>query len=610
MVIVPSKPQSAPYPGSPMRIPLRTSILLFLTFSWTTTEATAQAKSWQLPEQGAAVFERKRQEAIREVERAHGQPDHASKPGFTISLNPPVLFAGELDQEQQHIAGPVYDIRDVPMTLAFDLRRSRGLGKQTYAVPSSTSTCAMSITAKYGRVDANGIQPITARITALPVPRDVESLPKFRYTMSGVIKLKRHFDRVAGRVAWFESTMKLDVTFHRSRVARRALWTTEERWQWAGNREENAAFRTRVANAINKGRQELRQELAELADKNFVSQRDDSGYLALMMLTLLKTGEVRTDPLIKMGLDELRRREIHETYDLALALMAMEAAYAPQGERDDLIRGAIPSPRRRTPTVQDLVVMSHWTDRLLGNIDSTVDPAYVRRWHYRPSNHYDNSNTQYALLGLYSAQLCGVEISRGVWHAALRHLLADAQQIGKQRRKVQLESHARATSKQKKKRTSSTAQAVPIAWGYRADEEPTGSMTAAGISGLTICEAGLAERGGKLTAAEREHIRKARLGGFSWFARNLTVRANPTGNTHWTTRRYYYLFGLERACELSMVARLHGRNWYFEGAELIMQHQYRGGSWGELSRTCFALLFLKKAVVGPITPLRQTVSQK
>ena len=135
-------------------------------------------------------------------------------------------------------------------------------------------------------------------------------------------------------------------------------------------------------------------------------------------------------------------------------------------------------------------------------------------------------------------------------------------------------------------------------------------MTAAGISGLTICEAGLLEGGGKLTAAKREQIRKARLGGFSWFAKHLTVRANPTGNTHWANRRYYYLFGLERACELSMVARLHGRNWYFEGAELILQDQYRRGSWGKLTKTCFALLFLKKAVVGPATPLRQAVSQK
>ena len=162
-----------------MRIPLRSNIPLFLFFSCITAEAEAQQRSWQLPEQGAAVFERKRQESIQEVERTHGQPDHKSGPGFSIGLNPPILFAGELDDKQQYILGPAYNIRDVPMTLAFDLRRTKGLGRQTYGVPTNPSTSAMRITAKYGRVDINGIQTISATVTGLPVPKDVERLPKF-----------------------------------------------------------------------------------------------------------------------------------------------------------------------------------------------------------------------------------------------------------------------------------------------------------------------------------------------------------------------------------------------------------------------------------------------
>lgn len=41
----------------------------------------------------------------------------------------------------------------------------------------------------------------------------------------------------------------------------------------------------------------------------------------------------------------------------------------------------------------DLALIKEWSDALLDNIDSTVDRAYVRRWHYGPGVEWDNSNS-------------------------------------------------------------------------------------------------------------------------------------------------------------------------------------------------------------------------
>jgi hypothetical protein len=85
--------------------------------------------------------------------------------------------------------------------------------------------------------------------------------------------------------------------------------------------------------------------------------------------------------------------------------------------------------------------------------------------------------------------------------------------------------------------------------------------------------------------------------GCAWLAKNFTVTGNP-GYGAW---HYYYLYGLERAGVLSLV-RLFGKNdWYEKGVNYLLGAQQGNGSWpgtgncSDLSNTCFALLFLKRA---------------
>lgn len=82
-----------------------------------------------------------------------------------------------------------------------------------------------------------------------------------------------------------------------------------------------------------------------------------------------------------------------------------------------------------------------------------------------------------------------------------------------------------------------------------------------------------------------------------------------------------YLYGLERAGDLLGLRFFGKHDWYREGAEFLIGAQQAGGSWPgvakgapnahgetELLRTCFALLFLKRATIPPSVPLGPVVT--
>ncbi|KKK95728.1 hypothetical protein LCGC14_2669900, partial [marine sediment metagenome] len=57
--------------------------------------------------------------------------------------------------------------------------------------------------------------------------------------------------------------------------------------------------------------------------------------------------------------------------------------------------------------------------------------------------------------------------------------------------------------------------------------------------------------------------------------------------------KYYYLYGMERVGMISGLRNFGRRDWYREGAAHLAATR-RGGSWGQLYDTAFALLFLAK----------------
>lgn len=119
----------------------------------------------------------------------------------------------------------------------------------------------------------------------------------------------------------------------------------------------------------------------------------------------------------------------------------------------------------------------------------------------------------------------------------------------------------------------------------------TASMTTAGLTGVTICQAVLreAKKGGALLGK----LSAAKQSGLAWMLHEFSVRTNKNNGRHY----HYYLYGLERACEINQIALLGDRDWYFEGATILVESQNRRGSFrgAELPQTCFAIPFLKQS---------------
>lgn len=182
-------------------------------------------------------------------------------------------------------------------------------------------------------------------------------------------------------------------------------------------------------------------------------------------------------------------------------------------------------------------------------------------WSYGTSGRTDNSNSQFALLGLHSAAQSGVQIPDPVWQRARDYF--------------------------------SAGQSADGGWSYRARSGRSyGSMTAAGVASLYICDLWLhVSRGRCGLYADQRRLQK----GLEWLARSFSVTRNPARDM-W---KFYYLYGLERAGTI-LARRYFGRHdWYREGAEhlvgdpermVLAPSQYE---WLFVQK-CFMLLFLAK----------------
>ncbi len=187
----------------------------------------------------------------------------------------------------------------------------------------------------------------------------------------------------------------------------------------------------------------------------------------------------------------------------------------------------------------------------------------------------DNSNTQYALLGLHAASESGARVTPEVW------------------------SLSRTYWEQSQKTDGS--------WAYTPQHgNPTASMTCAGVSSLLITRHWSSpSRNQESLIGER--IRDCGKGapdlnvdaGIDWLASHFSVDQNVGNSKQW---KFYYLYGLERAGRLAGI-RFFGRNdWYRLGAtELVRLQQKPLGAWeGDLNErdktlaTSFSLMFLAK----------------
>ncbi len=274
------------------------------------------------------------------------------------------------------------------------------------------------------------------------------------------------------------------------------------------------------------------------------------GATSLVVLALANAGVPADDPAMRKALDWIRRQEPTDTYSVSLQTQAL----------------AMISPAADLPILERNV---RWLEDA-----QTADGRAAGAWSYGANRGGgDNSNSQFAVLGLHEAERAGVRVSPLVWKQAERYWTACQRGDG--------------------------------SWGYTAGGgNGTGSMTCAGIASVWIAaehterpdarlvEGGVSCCGGGSSPKPLEQ-------GLRWLARNFSVTENPaTGSQTWL---FYYLYGLERVGRFTARRFIGTHDWYLDGAEMFVkaQDQLSGsfrnrGVEDPVVATSFALLFLAK----------------
>jgi hypothetical protein len=166
---------------------------------------------------------------------------------------------------------------------------------------------------------------------------------------------------------------------------------------------------------------------------------------------------------------------------------------------------------------------------------------------------WDNSNSQYGLLGVWSGAEAGAEVPLAYWNAVQKHWTETQQSDG--------------------------------SWGYHTGGSLQ-SMTVAGVASLFVCHDYLdaAQSGDRVG---RPPFSPALANGLTWLEQGDRVLEK---GMLWG----YSLYGVERVGLASGFKFFGSHDWYREIARIIVERQLSDGSWGEEVNTAYALLFLAR----------------
>jgi hypothetical protein len=280
------------------------------------------------------------------------------------------------------------------------------------------------------------------------------------------------------------------------------------------------------------------------------------GWTALALLALLNAGAKPDDEAVQRGLDYLRTLKPTQTYVVGLQTMVFCLAKQPQ-DRERIHRNARWLLEARMP--------DGW--------------SYTRLRTGARGGVADNSNSQYALLGLHEAIQYGVKVDAKT-----------LQQIQALYLKTQVDG----------------------GWSYRPGNRVASmTMSSAGLCNLIITGMDLAR--GRATLRkdgsadncgdykDNEPIARA----LEWIGDRFPSRLGDDNIVARFGSPFYCLYGLERAGRLTGQRFFGGHDWYEVGCRYLVAAQKADGSWsGQAGRstfdhwpvvaTSFSLLFLSK----------------
>jgi len=177
---------------------------------------------------------------------------------------------------------------------------------------------------------------------------------------------------------------------------------------------------------------------------------------------------------------------------------------------------------------------------------------------------WDNSNTQYAVLGAWAAMMATGEVPARYWRLVWEHWKACQSRDG--------------------------------GWGYEKGGKSTATMTAGGVASMLVCFE-------CLHADQFVHCR-ARVANrpveaaMEWMDRNFAAALAGGGGLLGHGDLHYFLYGVERVGLASGQKYFGAQDWYKLGAGRLLAAQKPDGSWsgkfGPVASTSFALLFLAR----------------
>jgi len=395
----------------------------------------------------------------------------------------------------------------------------------------------------------------------------------------------------------------------------------------------NAGEREQVQQAIENGVRHLKNSQA--VDGSW--QTHPVGATALAALALLESEVPATDPAIQKAADYLRKswadvHDEHTTYAISLTILLLdrlgEAGDVPiiqalairllsgqfatgewsyhcpdipgeslrrlkglvEQQRELKATSSLPKPGPSSSGAKQALPKD--IQQLLARLEHDQGAAQGRA-QINTIGGGDNSNTQFAILGLWAARRQGMPVEKALARTANRFR---------------------------------TTQHADGGWGYMASlgnlpglGDSTPSMTCAGLLGLALGYGNAREvvlRAGPRPGPAVGGAKKAlptepgkdpaiRAG----FAALGTVVGQPLGNAGQgflaggLSDAYYLLWSVERVGVSYSLPTIGGKDWYTWGAAYLLDAQQADGSWmgkfGADVDTSFALLFLRRANLNP-----------
>ncbi|MHC4663200.1 MAG: prenyltransferase/squalene oxidase repeat-containing protein [Planctomycetota bacterium] len=401
----------------------------------------------------------------------------------------------------------------------------------------------------------------------------------------------------------------------------------------------------KVDKAIEKAVEYIRKLQQKDGSWKFPGMSEDRypmGVTAFATLALVKGGVPPNDPAISRALKFIfKEQQFRKVYSVSVLILLLEALYTPPPPKDPkkLDRYISLGPANIAAEAWRRYASSTHKRKLKDAVAWLISKQEPQKKMWRYPEVYvdepcpeDASNSQYAMLAIAAARRLGCKVPDTLYNKviewfieaqekdgpdvnwfpvpgadkSIRDLLKHAEKIRKALKKKKRDEDATSVLDQAEPlyKTDETYPMKARGWGYAAPgvlsnlgfDDVSGSMTASGICCLMIAKEAL---GAKLRGERAEKVDQAMRDGCAWLEKHWTVTNNP-GKTRY---QYYYLYSVQRACQLSLTQRIGEHDWYVEGAELLLSTQQPDGSWNKtehlssLTNTCFSILFLRRATI-------------